>query len=244
MKKYILALFLITLIIPSVVLASWWNPFSWKIFHKKEVAIPIQDIQTVTNAEVEALKKQIVELKSKTEVELKSKTTNFTENVSKKQHTQVSNTIKDICSNIDGVQIIIPDDYYEENNTCKLLNPPDYCVNIDGIQDSAPPKMVLYKYEGVNICVTQSEIEAIKTKKRNESLCLEKKNLVVDLNKKILDTKKEFQAKIEQFSGRGLTQSQVALETNIINSQRIALEENLHSELSIAQSEIQLYCNQ
>lgn len=29
MKKYIVILFLIILVIPSIVLASWWNPFSW-----------------------------------------------------------------------------------------------------------------------------------------------------------------------------------------------------------------------
>lgn len=38
MKKYISALLLILLIIPSVALASWWNPFSWKVFHRKEKA--------------------------------------------------------------------------------------------------------------------------------------------------------------------------------------------------------------
>ncbi len=40
MKKNILVLFLFALIIPSVAFASWWNPFSWKIFHKREIVQP------------------------------------------------------------------------------------------------------------------------------------------------------------------------------------------------------------
>jgi hypothetical protein len=52
MKKYLLILLLVVFIIPSVALASWWNPFSWKIFHKKEVSLPIippAEISSVSN---------------------------------------------------------------------------------------------------------------------------------------------------------------------------------------------------
>ena len=34
MKKYLIAIFLLALITPSVAFASWWNPFSWKVFNK------------------------------------------------------------------------------------------------------------------------------------------------------------------------------------------------------------------
>lgn len=40
MKKYLTVLLLLVLIVPSVTFASWWNPFTWKIFSflkKKEV---------------------------------------------------------------------------------------------------------------------------------------------------------------------------------------------------------------
>ena len=48
MKKYILTLLAIVLIIPSIALASWWNPFTWKIFNsnKKEIIPQIQVITT------------------------------------------------------------------------------------------------------------------------------------------------------------------------------------------------------
>lgn len=34
MKKYLTILFLIVFITPSIAYASWWNPFSWKVFNK------------------------------------------------------------------------------------------------------------------------------------------------------------------------------------------------------------------
>lgn len=55
MKKYLLVLFLIVFIAPSVALASWWNPFSWKIFQKKE---PIQQVQVKTQKQLDELKNQ------------------------------------------------------------------------------------------------------------------------------------------------------------------------------------------
>ena len=39
MRKYILNLILVVLIIPSIASASWWNPFSWKIFNKTSSSI-------------------------------------------------------------------------------------------------------------------------------------------------------------------------------------------------------------
>jgi hypothetical protein len=58
MKKYLLVLFLVVLIVPSVVFASWWNPLSWKIFsflNKKEVVPQTQLI----NKEIEKEKKPL-----------------------------------------------------------------------------------------------------------------------------------------------------------------------------------------
>lgn len=68
MKKYLPALFLIVFLAPSVALASWWNPFTWKVFKKREPAPQVQ----VINAEKEKtpeekiveLQKQLDELKT------------------------------------------------------------------------------------------------------------------------------------------------------------------------------------
>lgn len=49
MKKYLIPLFLIIFIAPSVALASWWNPFTWKVFKKREPAPQVQVINTENN---------------------------------------------------------------------------------------------------------------------------------------------------------------------------------------------------
>lgn len=57
MKKYILVLFLIVFIVPSVALASWWNPFSWFnnwSFHK-------------ANTQTQILENRVKELEKKLE---------------------------------------------------------------------------------------------------------------------------------------------------------------------------------
>lgn len=50
MKKQIIALFFITLLIPSIAMASWWNPFSWKIFDR--LFDRTESVQTTPIAEI------------------------------------------------------------------------------------------------------------------------------------------------------------------------------------------------
>lgn len=53
MKKIILILIAVALITPSVTFASWWNPFSWSFFHKKEASsqiIPSINSSPVSNS--------------------------------------------------------------------------------------------------------------------------------------------------------------------------------------------------
>lgn len=54
MKKYFYTLLLIALITPSIAFASWWNPFSWGIFHR-------------TDTKTEVLENRIKELENKLE---------------------------------------------------------------------------------------------------------------------------------------------------------------------------------
>ena len=69
MKKYISILILALFIIPSVALASWWNPFTWKIFKKKEPAPQVQVVNTekekTSEDKIKDLQKQLDDLKSK-----------------------------------------------------------------------------------------------------------------------------------------------------------------------------------
>ncbi len=54
-KKYLLVLFFAVVFLPAVASASWWNPFSWKVFNKAP--------QT---SEIEKLRSEVEELKKKT----------------------------------------------------------------------------------------------------------------------------------------------------------------------------------
>jgi hypothetical protein len=79
-QKLITLVVLGVLIYPSMAMAVWWNPFTWKIFQKKEVAPQVQvenkanvisaDTTPVNNSvqgtqtdEVEKLKKEVADLK-------------------------------------------------------------------------------------------------------------------------------------------------------------------------------------
>ncbi|MEK7642549.1 MAG: hypothetical protein AAB392_02010 [Patescibacteria group bacterium] len=69
MKNRILTLiFLVTILIPQVVFASWWNPFSWNIFKKTTPIIEKIQVATSTtpdsNTEIEKLRAEIEELKN------------------------------------------------------------------------------------------------------------------------------------------------------------------------------------
>ena len=55
MKKYLISLFLLAFIIPSITLASWWNPFSWKII-KRSQEIKIEKLTNTPAKPVEVLK--------------------------------------------------------------------------------------------------------------------------------------------------------------------------------------------
>lgn len=68
MKKYISILILALFIIPSLAFASWWNPFTWKIFKKREPAPQVQVINTekekTPEEKISELQKQLDELKN------------------------------------------------------------------------------------------------------------------------------------------------------------------------------------
>ena len=55
MKKYTLVCFGLLILFPSIAFASWWNPFTWTIFHKTPTP-PTQTIQTATTTNSDELK--------------------------------------------------------------------------------------------------------------------------------------------------------------------------------------------
>ncbi len=79
MKKSLLIIILSILIVPSTVLASWWNPFSWKVFNKQPVpkietiktSTSIDKISTTTEdkTEIQRLRNEIEILKKQSKVQ-------------------------------------------------------------------------------------------------------------------------------------------------------------------------------
>ncbi|MEI7765166.1 MAG: hypothetical protein WCI93_01110 [bacterium] len=64
MKKHIVVILLIVFIMPSVAFASWWNPFTWKVFsfnNKKEAPVETQKI-----VETKKIEDKIIEKKNST----------------------------------------------------------------------------------------------------------------------------------------------------------------------------------
>ena len=65
MKKYFFALLIVILIIPSITFASWWNPFSWKVFNKNYTS-------TISNTTSSTNDEQINEVKSSSSIKFDS----------------------------------------------------------------------------------------------------------------------------------------------------------------------------
>jgi hypothetical protein len=159
MKKYISVLFLLTFIIPSIAFASWWNPFTWKIFQKEQVS-QVQVEKT--------LEEKIVEPTSTSPATSPvEETTEPVTNTKTKPTTVISTPtlpvqIVDVCLNIEGIQSQVPTGYSSISSICTLLEVKDYCPNITGVQSEIPEGKVFYKNTGE--CLTLKEIDAIEEK--------------------------------------------------------------------------------
>ena len=167
MKKYLAVLFLIVFIAPSIALASWWNPFSWNIFHKKEVSTPIQttNIETVKTPEVKIAEQQkqvtaptittiqknketkkvvpVVDnsaiVKAQVEAILKEKSDEQAKLDQQKTQAEIkqAQALQQIQQSVQQIS----------QNTTPTI--PDMCSNIDGIQASVPAGMTGVNYDCV-----------------------------------------------------------------------------------------------
>ena len=126
MKKIIPVLILAIFIVPSLALASWWNPFSW--FKKAPVLSPVVETQKepVKSSEIEELKKQIEELKNQV-VPVKTPVIKEVNKVAPIQVIPVVApvVVKDFCPNLDGVQAVFPSGYVLDRASGKCLSNTD-----------------------------------------------------------------------------------------------------------------------
>jgi hypothetical protein len=133
MKKYILAIFLTILIIPSVVSAAWWNPFSWfnfSFFQKVETSQSIISTTTAPSNIFDTSKEKLIENKiidktpKETPVYLKEtisdsasediKVDNIQSNTSVESNIQVATTTIDLYAK------------YRDPKTGEIMSPKEY----------------------------------------------------------------------------------------------------------------------
>lgn len=86
-RKYISIVFLTVLIVPSIALASWWNPFTWKIFQKSSRVQIEQPIIATSSSQVASTTNntttQSTEVKKINPITPKPKTPSISNTVSK-----------------------------------------------------------------------------------------------------------------------------------------------------------------
>jgi uncharacterized protein YihD (DUF1040 family) len=119
MKKYISTIFVLILIIPSIALASWWNPLTWfnSWNFKKEIVQKSETIeQTIINNGEINKENNPLEIKK-----VESKTENTNTNVISNSTINIDQNANDVCLNIDGVQVVIPFGKYMYKNTNQCL---------------------------------------------------------------------------------------------------------------------------
>ena len=76
--KFVLTLLFVSLILPNLAFASWWNPFSWSIFHKavKTEVVNVKtptvtpDIDAIIKAKVDAQVKATLEAKANNDAKI------------------------------------------------------------------------------------------------------------------------------------------------------------------------------
>ncbi len=121
MKKYISIVSLLLILVPSIALASWWNPLTW--FNnwnlKKEVKEEINIIseqkeQVIVNNEdlnkTPKKEEKVKELNNKKETKIINKPVS-----------DIKQNLVDLCPNLYGVQDVIPSGKYLYKNTNKCL---------------------------------------------------------------------------------------------------------------------------
>lgn len=138
MKKYLLSLLLIILIVPSVALASWWNPFSWFngwTFHKSEIAPQVQtETQKTPEEKINELQKQVGDLKNQ-KLNSDSTTTTNSLNIPKTTKKIVSTSTKPIQPEKPIVPASIPL-VQTEKQVSSITNPALESVDKYGMTDA------------------------------------------------------------------------------------------------------------
>ena len=122
MKKILLSVFVLSILVPSIAFASWWNPFTW--FKKSTQATIEQTVQIKPN---DATVKEKPKLVDKKVPEKKT--------VTKNTNTPQEKSIKEVTTSTTSPVVTI-------------LPPPDLCKNVEGAQSSYIPRGMYREKDG------------------------------------------------------------------------------------------------
>ena len=205
------------LVLPSVTFASWWNPFSWGIFHKTQTSIvtPTTNTEPIKTSEekINELQKQLNDLK-KQQPASPSTVANTTSKIVKNTSAQKTVPVAEVpvtlpvattpppfdaCKNIEGIQSVAPDGMYADNGICQSVS------NLDATQ----------------IKIQQAQIDA-QNQAQNESQkeALQAKQSQLDaINLKIANLNAKYASDVAKVRSNNITVEQANAQINYLNSQ-------------------------
>lgn len=222
--KIVSVLLVLTIIIPQIALASWWNPFSWNMFKKITPIVEVQKTEIVNTQDdkIVELQKQISELKNQV---IPVKTTSGIKEVKKVAPIQVAPVI---------VPVITP------------IIVKDFCPNIDGVQAVFPSGYTFDRVSGK--CISDAEVEAmdrIESDKRviqvKEDNCDNAKEILVSKNKERTRALAKYQSDKEALKENAWAETQGLY--NYLETNYRPIDNRILLEINTAQAEVQLYCN-
>lgn len=149
------------------------------------------------------------------------------------QATPVLPVTVDLCSNLSGLQIAVPDGYKVSGSSCVLRE--DKCLNITGIQDDIPNGMLLTREYG---CISELELDKIETEEKeirqaNEE-CDNLKTSVYEMDQEMLDIRSEYNAKIKDFE---TNPKHKGVAREFVESEKQAITNDMYDELELVEIE-------
>jgi len=204
MKKYISIVSLLLILVPSIALASWWNPLTWFnnwTFQKQE-KVQNEEMQKTSEKKINELQKELDELKNK-------------------QKDSTSETTKDI----NGVKKIIPS--IDNSSAIKLKAEKDALMVSQKLEEQARIDAELKAKAEQDTLNQQRLEEQEKIDRQNQAIikaeeekldALNEINLkITNLNAKYLKDKAEMELNKQGMSSAGLNSTLNDLHNKYIN---------------------------
>ena len=143
----------------------------------------------------------------------------------------------DVCTNIAGLQSVVPDGYKLSSGSCVELV--DKCPALAGIQEEIPAGMLLTREYG---CISERELDKIEAAEREVSReaqkCDDLKTLVYEADQEVIDIQEKYRLQIEAIYNSGGQSKQMA------DGQASNLNQKMYAEIAPIEAERNKTANQ